>query len=73
MIKKIQMSGIDCANCASKMESAIKRIPGVNDASISFLSQKLILNVEDKRYDTVIVEAAKVCKKIEPDCEMILK
>ena len=38
MKKKFKMVDLDCANCAAKMEDAIKKIPGVNDASVSFMT-----------------------------------
>ena len=41
MKKKFKLEDLDCANCAAKMEEAIKKIPGVNDASVSFMTQKM--------------------------------
>ena len=46
MKKTYKMIDLECANCAAKMEAAIKKLPGVNDASVSFLSQKLMLDAE---------------------------
>ena len=55
------------------MEEAIKKIPGVVDATMNFLAQKLIVEAEDEKFDAVMKEAVKVCKKVEPDCEIVLK
>ena len=63
---------LDCANCAAKMEDAIKRIEGVNSCTVSFMTQKLTLDAEDIRFDAILQEAIKVCKRIEPDCTVIL-
>ena len=48
MKKKFKLMDLDCANCAAKMEDAIKKIDGVNDATVSFMMQKLTLDSHDK-------------------------
>ena len=72
MKKTFQMIDLDCANCAAKMEAAIKKLDGVNDASVSFLSQKMTIDAEDDKFDEIVKQAVKVCKKVEPDCEIKL-
>ena len=62
-----------CPNCAAKMEAAISKLPGVHSASISFLTQKFVLDAEDEKFDDIVTEAAKICRKIEPDCRVIVK
>ncbi len=73
MKKTFKVNDLDCAHCAAKMEEAIKKIPGVVDATMNFLAQKLIVEAEDEKFDAVMKEAVKVCKKVEPDCEIVLK
>ena len=73
MMKKTYKIEVDCANCAAKMEAAIKKLPGVNDASVSFLSQKMTIDAEDDKFDEIVKQAVKVCKKVEPDCEVVVK
>ncbi|MEF9954936.1 MAG: cation transporter [Clostridium sp.] len=68
MKKKFKLTDLDCANCAAKMENAIKKIPGVSDASVSFMTQKLTVEAEDSRFDDIMKEVVSICKKIEPDC-----
>ena len=68
MKKTFQMEDLDCANCAAKMEDAIKKIDGVISATVNFMTQKLTLEAEDSRFDEIAKEAAKVCRKVEPDC-----
>ena len=64
---------VDCANCAAKMEDLIKKIDGVNDASVSFMTQKMIVEFEEgKEPGTVMKDVLKACKKVEPDCEIAL-
>ena len=71
MRKAFKLRDLDCANCAAKMENAIKNIDGVKSASISFMTQKLVLEADDDRFDAVLDEAQRVCKKIEPDCVIL--
>ena len=72
MKKKFKMQDLDCAHCAAKMEEAIKKIDGVNDAAISFMTQKLILDAEDEKFDLVMDEVVKACRKVEPDCTILI-
>lgn len=72
MKKKFKMVDLDCANCAAKMENAIKKIDGVTDANVSFMAQKLTIEADDARFDEIMKEVVAVCKKVEPDCEIQL-
>ena len=71
MKKKFKLENLDCANCAAKMEHAIKKLDGVNDASVSFLTQKLTLDADDARFEEILDQAAKACKRVEPDCKLL--
>lgn len=73
MKKTFKLIDLDCANCAAKMEDAIKKIDGVTNASVSFMSQKMTIEADDARFDDIVMEAVKVCKKVEPDCEIVIK
>ena len=68
MKKKFKLTDLDCANCAAKMEDAIKKLDGVNDASVSFMMQKMTIDADDARFDEIMKEVVEVCKKVEPDC-----
>ncbi len=72
MKKRYKLQDLDCANCAAKMEEAIKKIPGVIDASINFMMQKLTIEAEDDRFDEIMQEAKKACSKVEPDCVILM-
>ena len=68
-MKKIyKLEELDCANCAAKMEDAIKKIDGVNDATVSFMMQKMTIDADDARFDEIKKAVVEVCKKVEPDC-----
>ena len=71
MQKKFKIE-VDCANCAAKIETAVKALPGVNRASVSFMTQKMVLDADDARFDEIVQEAVKIAKKIEPDFEIEL-
>lgn len=71
MRKAFKLKDLDCANCAAKMENAIKNIEGVKSASISFMTQKLVLEADDDRFEAVLDEAQHACKKFEPDCVIL--
>ena len=73
MKKTFKMVDLDCANCAAKMETAIKKIDGVSDASVNFMSQKMTIEADDARFDEIVKEAVKICKKVEPDCQVVVK
>ena len=69
-MKKRYQFEIDCANCAAKVEEAIKKIDGVNSASVNFMTQKLTLDADDARFDEILQEIIATAKKIEPDSEL---
>ncbi len=71
MRKAFKLQDLDCANCASKMENDIAKLSGVNSASISFMTSKLILDVDPTQLDGVVEQARKIVSKYEPDCVLI--
>lgn len=71
MKRNYKLQNLDCANCAAKMESAIKKLSDVKDAKVSFMSQRLTIEADDDKFESVVDEAARICKKIEPDCVIV--
>lgn len=71
MKKVLKLENLGCANCAAKMEDAVRKISGVKDASVSFMTQKLILEAEDGLIEDVVRKAEKACRRIEPDCRIV--
>lgn len=69
-MKKTFRIEVDCANCAAKMETAIKKLPGVHDASVNFLTQKMTIDADD--VEAVMPAVVKCCRKVEPDCQIVL-
>lgn len=73
MRKTFELEDLDCANCAAKMENAVRGIEGVTFVSVSFMTQKMILEADDDKFSDIVKKAVKVCRKIEPDCTVIVK
>lgn len=72
MKKVFKLEDLDCALCAEKMQEGVKKIKGVKDASVSFISQKMTIDFEDNINEKEVMdEVVKVCKKIEPDCTIV--
>jgi len=70
MKKKFRLEGLECANCAAKMEKAINELDGVKEATVNFLTTKLVIEAEDEKMTEIIKSAEKIVKDIEPDTVM---
>lgn len=73
MKKVYELEELDCANCAAKMAEGIRKIDGVIVADVNFLTQKMTIEADEDAFDEIMKKAVKVCKKIEPDCRILLK
>ena len=62
---------VDCANCASKMEAAAKKVEGVKDVTVNFMAQRMSVEfIEGADKADVMKAVLKGCKKVESDCEI---
>lgn len=71
MKKTYRLKDLDCANCAAKMECGIKKLDGVQNANVNFMMQRLTIEADDARFNEILHAAAAVCRRIEPDCEIV--
>ncbi len=72
-MKKTYKIEVDCANCANKMEDAARKTEGVKDATVNFMTLKMIVEFEDGVDEkTVMKTVLKNCKKVEDDCEIYI-
>ena len=71
-MKKTYKIEVDCANCAAKMEQAAAGVSGVANATVSFMTQKMVVEAPDEGFDALMKQVVKACRKIEPDCEIYL-
>ena len=69
-MKKTVKIVIDCANCAAELERALEKIEGVNEVSINFMTQKMIIDIDDNNYQEIVKKIEKTKRKVEPDCEI---
>ena len=68
MKKHYSLVDLDCANCAAKMETAIEKIAGVQAVRINFLTQRLTVEADEQKFEQIMDEIVKICRKIQPDC-----
>lgn len=66
-MKKVVKIEVDCAVCANKIENAVKKINGVNSVTVNFMTQKMVIEINDDIFDEVMKEVIKTAKKVEPD------
>lgn len=70
-MKKTYKIEVDCANCANLMEAAVKKVAGVSDAVVSFMTQKMTVTFAENADEAAVMKTVlKACRKIEPDCEI---
>lgn len=67
---KYILNGLDCANCAAKMENEISKLKGINNVSISFMTTKMVLELVEENFEETLINVEKIVKKIEPDVEL---
>ena len=70
-MKKVIKIEVDCAVCANKIQEAVAKVEGVNSVTVNFMTQKMIIDINDDQFDEVFKKAIKIAKKVEPDFEVI--
>ncbi len=70
MKKRFKLENLDCADCANKMENEINKLPGIEKATINFMTAKLTVEAPDEQFDTLLPQISKVISRIEPDCKI---
>ena len=71
MRKSFKVNGIDCANCAARLERNIAKIKGVESCAVVFATSKLVLEAPDDKFEAILDEAVALAKKLEPDWEIV--
>lgn len=72
MTKTYKLQDLDCANCARKMEDAIRKLDGVTEVHVNFLTQKMILTAADARFEDIVKEAVKCIRRVDSECRVVL-
>lgn len=71
MKKVIRIENLDCANCAAKLERALQQIAGIEEASVSFMTQKIVIKGADANFEQILENVKTTIKKIEPDVAIL--
>ena len=67
----LKLEGLCCANCVAKIENEVKKIDGIEDASLSFMTQKLTIKAPDSDIERIVEQASEIAKKIEDEVEIV--
>lgn len=67
----LRLEGLCCANCAAKIENEVKKIDGLNEANLSFMTQKLTLEAPESDLERIVDEASRIAKKIEDEVNIV--
>lgn len=70
MKKTFLLERLCCANCAAKIETGINKLDGIDKATISFLTSKLVIETAEEPSKELLKKIEKVVHKVEPDVEM---
>lgn len=72
MRKIINLEDLDCPTCAQKIEDRLKKMPEITEVSVSFIAQKIILEIkDDTNYNSLLKNIKKAIKSVEPDCTLV--
>ncbi len=73
MKKVYLLEDLDCAHCAEKIEKEVAKLDGVSESKVTFLTQKLTVEVDEAKVSALLGEIKKIVKKFEPDVTVIEK
>ena len=71
MKKTLQLSELDCASCAARLETAIRGVEGVKAANINFVTQRLLLEADDAAFEEVLHRVRQVVARTERGCAVL--
>ena len=72
-MKKTYKIEVDCANCANKIEEAARKVPGVQELTVNFMTQKMTVSFSEGADITAVMkDVVSRCKKVESDCEIYI-
>lgn len=72
MKKTIRIEGLDCGNCAAKIERGIADLDGVTKCQVSFLTGKIALETDDDKWDDIMEKSKKIVRKVEPGAKLVV-
>lgn len=66
MKKTFKLEGLDCANCAAKIERAVQALDGVSSATVNFMTTKMVIEGDEAKFGDITKSAQAIIKKLEP-------
>ena len=70
MKRVYKLEGLDCADCAAKLERKLAAKEGITSANINFMTLKCTLEAEAEKMNEIIEKAMEIIKVEEPDVEV---
>lgn len=70
MRKVIRIEGLDCANCAARLERQLARIGGIDDISVNFMAQRITVNADENKMEKVLKDIKDVVGIVKPECTL---
>ncbi len=67
MKKVFRLVGLDCANCAAKIEKDVQKLKGVQKASVSLMTTRMVIEADDDKIEEITKLATAIVNKYEPD------
>lgn len=69
----LEVKGICCPNCASKLEDRLRTIKGCDSVIFAFMTQRITLETSEGNMDRMITDVMSMVHKYEPKAEVSLK
>lgn len=66
MKKVIRFTGLECPNCAKKLEAALLAMDGVTSAAVNFITGKMTIEADEDKLDAILAAAVEAGKAIKP-------
>lgn len=73
MKKTYILEDLDCAHCAQKIQDSVAKLDGVKKCTVTFLTQKMVIEAAEDQADSLTKEIKKIVKSYEPDVTVIEK
>lgn len=73
MKKSYKVEELCCANCAAKIETAINKLPEVEQATLNFMTLRLTISSDTADWDKLMQDVVAIFAKIEPDSRVIIR
>lgn len=66
----LKLENLCCANCAAKIENQCRKVKGVKNVDLAFMTQRMTIEA-DEDLERIVDECSAIAKKIED--EVVIK